>query len=199
MPEFHLPGLAEPAPAATAGATRRAPRTAAARRRRRRRVAGSGAARRSARAYVQRVTGLKLDAAVARLKRRGCRRRPCCARTPRWPWAARSTASRTTRRRGAHAARAVGRHAPRADGGGGAAGRRRREALSDSRVSFRRLTPAQIRATSPAASPWARPAPMRCRAGRRCTSAASTAATVASWACRCTKRRSCCAPFGFRL
>jgi hypothetical protein len=144
--------------------------------------------------YVRRVTGLKLDAALARLKQRGCRRRRCCARTPRWPWAAPSSASPGRRRCGPHAARAVGAHAPRADGGRRAAGAHPARGAEDSRVTFDRLTPAQVKAYVAGGEPRGKAGAYAIQ-GRapRPGFDASPAATRASWACRCTRPRSCCA------
>jgi septum formation protein len=49
-------------------------------------------------AYVQRVTGLKLDAAVARMKRRKLPPAPILCSDTTWQWAASFTASRKTRK-----------------------------------------------------------------------------------------------------
>ena len=76
---------------------------------------GAGALRASA------SPALKLDAALARLKRRGLPPAPVLCSDTTVALGRASTASRRTRRCGAHAARAVGRHAPRADGRGRAA------------------------------------------------------------------------------
>jgi septum formation protein len=97
--------------------------------------------------YVQRVTGLKLDAALARLKRRGLPPAPVlCADTT-------VARGRTIYGKPADAADAASMLRELA----GAthrvltavavqSGRTRRTALSDSRVTFARWTPAQIRA-----------------------------------------------------
>lgn len=98
-------------------------------------------------AYVQRVTGLKLDAAVARLRRRGLPPAPVlCADTtvalgrtiygkPRDD----RDAARMLRELAGTTHRVLTAVAVQA-------GRRRVQALSDSRVTFAALTPAQVRA-----------------------------------------------------
>lgn len=103
--------------------------------------------REAATAYVQRVTGLKLDAAVARLRRRGLPMAPVlCADTtvalggrilgkPADPADARATlAALSGRTHRVMTAVAV------------QAGRRRLQALNISRVRFAELTPSQIEA-----------------------------------------------------
>jgi septum formation protein len=97
--------------------------------------------------YVKRVTGLKLDAALARMKRRGLPMAPVlCSDTtvalgriiygkP----ADAKDAARMLRELSGKTHRVLTAVAVQA-------GRKRREALSDSRVTFARLTPAQIHA-----------------------------------------------------
>ena len=97
-------------------------------------------------AYVQRVTGLKLDAALARLARRGLPEAPVlCSDT---------TVALGRRIYGKPADAADARRMLRELSGtthrvltaiAAQAGRRRQQALSDSRVTFAALTPAQIR------------------------------------------------------
>ncbi|MBC5785353.1 septum formation inhibitor Maf [Ramlibacter sp. USB13] len=98
-------------------------------------------------AYVRRVTGLKLDAALARLKRRGLPAAPVlCSDTtvalgrtiygkPRDA----QDAARMLRELSAHTHRVLTAVAVQA-------GRRRLADLNDSRVTFAAMTPAQIRA-----------------------------------------------------
>jgi septum formation protein len=97
--------------------------------------------------YVRRVTGLKLDAAVARMRRRGLEPAPvlCSDTTVAMgraiygkPADARD-AARMLRELSGHTHRVLTAVAVQA-------GRRRAEALSDSRVSFAPLSPADIRA-----------------------------------------------------
>jgi septum formation protein len=97
--------------------------------------------------YVRRVTALKLDAAVARMKRRGLPPAPvlCSDTTVAMgrtiygkPGDARD-AARMLRELSGHTHRVLTAVAVQA-------GRRRAEALSDSRVSFAAMTPADIRA-----------------------------------------------------
>jgi septum formation protein len=98
-------------------------------------------------AYVRRVTGLKLDAALARLERRGLPRAPvlcsdttvALARTIYGKPADARDATRMLRELSAHTHRVLTAVAVQA-------GRRRLAALSDSRVTFAAMTPAQIRA-----------------------------------------------------
>jgi septum formation protein len=98
-------------------------------------------------AYVRRVTRLKLDAALARLERRGLPRAPvlcsdttvALARTIYGKPADARDATRMLRELSAHTHRVLTAVAVQA-------GRRRLEALSDSRVTFAAMTPAQIRA-----------------------------------------------------
>jgi septum formation protein len=97
--------------------------------------------------YVRRVTGLKLEAAVARMKRRGLPSAPVlCSDTTvalgRMIYgkpADAHDAARMLRELSGHTHRVLTAVAVQA-------GRRRAEALSDSRVSFAALTPADIRA-----------------------------------------------------
>jgi septum formation protein len=98
-------------------------------------------------AYVQRVTGLKLDAALERLRRRGLPPAPVlCSDTTvalgraiyGKPADARD-AARMLRELSGHTHRVLTAVAVQA-------GRRRLAALSDSRVTFAPMTPAQIRA-----------------------------------------------------
>jgi len=97
--------------------------------------------------YVQRVTGLKLDAALARLKRRGLPPAPVlCAdttvargRTIYGKPADAADAARMLRELAGTTHRVLTAVAVQS-------GRTRRTALSDSRVAFARWTPAQIRA-----------------------------------------------------
>ena len=98
-------------------------------------------------AYVRRVTGLKLDAALQRLRRRGLPSAPVlCSDTTvalgraiyGKPVDARD-AARMLRELSAHTHRVLTAVAVQA-------GRRRFAALSDSRVTFAPMTPAQIRA-----------------------------------------------------
>ena len=97
--------------------------------------------------YVQRVTGLKLDAALARLKRRGLPPAPVlCADTT-------VARGRTIYGKPADAADAASMLRELAGtthrvltAVAVQSGRTRRTALSDSRVTFARWTPAQIRA-----------------------------------------------------
>jgi septum formation protein len=98
-------------------------------------------------AYVQRVTGLKLDAALERLRRRGLPPAPVlCSDTtvalgrtiygkPRDG----DDAARMLRALSGHTHRVLTAVAVQS-------GRKRRQALSDSRVRFAAMTPAQIRA-----------------------------------------------------
>jgi septum formation protein len=98
-------------------------------------------------AYVARVAALKLDAAVARMKRRGLAQAPVlCSDT---------TVALGRMILGKPADAAEARHMLQALSGkthrvltavAVQAGRRRRHALSDSRVRFSALTPSQIRA-----------------------------------------------------
>jgi septum formation protein len=98
-------------------------------------------------AYVRRVTRLKLDAALARLERRGLPRAPvlcsdttvALARTIYGKPEDARDATRMLRELSAHTHRVLTAVAVQA-------GRRRLEALSDSRVTFAAMTPAQIRA-----------------------------------------------------
>ena len=97
--------------------------------------------------YVQRVTGLKLDAALARLKRRGLPPAPVlCSdttvargRTIYGKPADAADAARMLRELAGHTHRVLTAVAIQA-------GRRRLAALSDSRVTFATMTPAQVRA-----------------------------------------------------
>ncbi len=96
--------------------------------------------------YVQRVTGLKLDAAVARLKRRGLPAAPilcsdttvAMGRTIYGKPADTKDAARMLAALSGQTHRVLTAVAVQA-------GRKRLEALSDSRVSFAAMTPAQIR------------------------------------------------------
>ena len=96
--------------------------------------------------YVQRVTGLKLDAAVARLKRRGLPAAPilcsdttvAMGRTIYGKPADTKDAARMLATLSGQTHRVLTAVAVQA-------GRKRLEALSDSRVSFAAMTPAQIR------------------------------------------------------
>ena len=96
--------------------------------------------------YVQRVTGLKLDAAVARLKRRGLSAAPIlCSDTT-------VAMGRTIYGKPADAKDAIrmlaalsGQTHRVLTAVAVQAGRKRLQALSDSRVSFAAMTPAQIR------------------------------------------------------
>ena len=98
-------------------------------------------------AYVRRVTGLKLDAAVARMKRRGLPPAPVlCSdttvaldRTIYGKPADGADAARMLRQLSGATHRVLTAVAVQA-------GRRRLQALSDSRVTFAAMTPAQIRA-----------------------------------------------------
>ena len=98
-------------------------------------------------AYVQRVTGLKLDAALARLRRRGLPAAPvlcsdttvALGRTIYGKPADARDATRMLRELSAHTHRVLTAVAVQA-------GRRRFAALNDSRVRFAAMTPAQIRA-----------------------------------------------------
>lgn len=98
-------------------------------------------------AYVRRVTGLKLDAALARLARRGLPSAPvlcsdttvALGRTIYGKPEDERDAARMLRELSAHTHRVLTAVAVQA-------GRRRLDALSDSRVSFAALSPAQIRA-----------------------------------------------------
>ena len=98
-------------------------------------------------AYVQRVTGLKLDAALARLKRRGLPPAPvlcsdttvALGRTIYGKPADDADAARMLRELAGHTHRVLTAVAVQA-------GRKRHAALSDSRVTFAPMTPAQIRA-----------------------------------------------------
>ncbi|GAB3758187.1 Maf family protein [Ramlibacter monticola] len=98
-------------------------------------------------AYVRRVTGLKLDAAVARLARRGLPSAPvlcsdttvALGRTIYGKPEDGRDAARMLRELSAHTHRVLTAVAVQA-------GRRRLDALSDSRVTFAALSPAQIRA-----------------------------------------------------
>lgn len=98
-------------------------------------------------AYVRRVTGLKLDAALARLRRRGLPAAPvlCSDTTVAMgrtiygkPEDARD-AERMLRELAGHTHRVLTAVAVQS-------GRKRRETLSDSRVTFAAMTPAQVRA-----------------------------------------------------
>ncbi|MGV3569475.1 MAG: Maf family protein [Ramlibacter sp.] len=98
-------------------------------------------------AYVRRVTALKLDAAVARLRRRGLPPAPvlcsdttvALGRTIYGKPADAADASRMLRELSGATHRVLTAVAVQA-------GRRRLQAVSDSRVSFAALTPAQVRA-----------------------------------------------------
>ena len=98
-------------------------------------------------AYVQRVTGLKLDAAVARLRRRALPPAPvlcsdttvALGRTIYGKPDDEADAVRMLRELSGHTHRVLTAVAVQA-------GRSRRAALSDSRVTFAPMTPAQIRA-----------------------------------------------------
>lgn len=98
-------------------------------------------------AYVQRVTGLKLDAALARLRRRGLPAAPVlCSdttvargRTIYGKPADAADAARMLRELAGHTHRVLTAVAIQA-------GRKRLAALSDSRVTFAAMSPAQIRA-----------------------------------------------------
>jgi septum formation protein len=97
--------------------------------------------------YVQRVTGLKLDAAVARLQRRGLPLAPilcsdttvAMGRTIYGKPADAADAARMLRELAGHTHRVLTAVAVQA-------GRKRVQALSDSRVTFAPMTPAQVRA-----------------------------------------------------
>jgi septum formation protein len=97
--------------------------------------------------YVRRVTGLKLDAALARLKRRGLPPAPvlcsdttvALGRTIFGKPADDADAARMLRELSGRTHRVLTAVAVQH-------GRNRREALSDSRVTFDRLTPAQLKA-----------------------------------------------------
>lgn len=97
-------------------------------------------------AYVQRVTALKLDAALARLKRRGLPAAPvlcsdttvALGRTIYGKPEDAADAVRMLRELSAHTHRVLTAVAVQA-------GRKRHAALSDSRVTFAPMTPAQIR------------------------------------------------------
>jgi septum formation protein len=97
--------------------------------------------------YVQRVTGLKLDAALARLQRRGLAPAPvlcsdttvALGRTIYGKPADAADAARMLRELSAHTHRVLTAVAVQA-------GRKRVQALNDSRVTFSALAPAQIRA-----------------------------------------------------
>ena len=97
-------------------------------------------------AYVQRVTGLKLDAAVARMKRRGLQAAPvlcsdttvALGRTIYGKPEDAKDAARMLRELAGHTHRVLTAVAVQA-------GRRRLDALSDSRVTFAAMTAAQVR------------------------------------------------------
>jgi septum formation protein len=97
--------------------------------------------------YVKRVTGLKLDAALARLQRRGLPPAPvlcsdttvALGRTIYGKPADEADAVRMLRELSAHTHRVLTAVAVQS-------GRKRLDALSDSRVSFAAMTPAQVRA-----------------------------------------------------
>lgn len=98
-------------------------------------------------AYVRRVTGLKLDAALARLRRRGLPPAPvlcsdttvALGRTIYGKPADARDAARMLRELSGHTHRVLTAVAVQA-------GRRRLDALSDSRVTFAPMTPTQVRA-----------------------------------------------------
>jgi septum formation protein len=98
-------------------------------------------------AYVRRVTGLKLDAALARLRRRGLPPAPvlcsdttvALGRTIYGKPADAADAARMLRELSGHTHRVLTAVAVQS-------GRKRREALSDSRVRFAPMAPAQIQA-----------------------------------------------------
>jgi septum formation protein len=98
-------------------------------------------------AYVQRVTGLKLDAALARLQRRGLPAAPvlcsdttvALGRTIYGKPADAADAARMLRELAGHTHRVLTAVAVQA-------GRKRLAALSDSRVTFAAMSPAQVRA-----------------------------------------------------
>ncbi|NNU43094.1 Maf family protein [Ramlibacter montanisoli] len=98
-------------------------------------------------AYVRRVTGLKLDAALARLQRRGLPAAPvlcsdttvALGRTIYGKPADAADAARMLRELAGHTHRVLTAVAVQA-------GRKRLAALSDSRVTFEAMSPAQIRA-----------------------------------------------------
>jgi septum formation protein len=97
--------------------------------------------------YVKRVTGLKLDAALARLQRRGLPPAPvlcsdttvALGRAIYGKPADEADAVRMLRELSAHTHRVLTAVAVQS-------GRKRLDALSDSRVSFAAMTPAQVRA-----------------------------------------------------
>jgi len=97
--------------------------------------------------YVQRVTALKLDAAIDRLERRGLPPAPvlcsdttvALGRTIYGKPGDSRDAARMLRELSGHTHRVLTAVAVQA-------GRRRRAALSDSRVTFAKLTPAQVKA-----------------------------------------------------
>lgn len=97
-------------------------------------------------AYVQRVTGLKLDAAVARMKRRGLQAAPvlcsdttvALGRTIYGKPQDAKDAARMLRELAGHTHRVLTAVAVQA-------GKRRLDALSDSRVTFAAMTAAQVR------------------------------------------------------
>lgn len=98
-------------------------------------------------AYVRRVTGLKLDAALARLRRRGLPPAPvlcsdttvALGRTIYGKPADARDAARMLRELSGHTHRVLTAVAVQA-------GRRRLDAVSDSRVTFAPMTPTQVRA-----------------------------------------------------
>jgi septum formation protein len=144
-------------------------------------------------AYVARVTALKLDAAVARMKRRGLAPAPVlCSDTT-------VALGRIILGKPGDASEA--RHMLQALSGkthrvltavAVQAGRKRRQALSDSRVRFSTLTPSQIRAYVDTGEPLGKAGAYGVQGGRPPSSSGSQAATRASWGCRCSRPQRCC-------
>ena len=107
-------------------------------------------------AYVQRVARAKTQAALARLRRRGCRPRRCCAPTRPWHRRHHPRQAAGRRRCGADAAAAFRAHPPGADRGGGGSGGATEllAATQVSRVRFCRLKPAQVDAYIESGEPF---------------------------------------------
>lgn len=97
--------------------------------------------------YVQRVTALKLDAAIERLKRRGLPPAPVLCSDTTVAWGRTIYGKPEDERDAARMLRELSGRTHRVlTGVAIQSGRRRAAALSDSRVTFAAMTPAQVRA-----------------------------------------------------
>jgi septum formation protein len=148
-------------------------------------------------AYVQRVTALKLEASLARLKRRRLPNAPVlCADTTvalgrrilgkpaDEAEAARMLADLAGQQHRVLTAVAVGKS--------GARGDRTWAALSTSWVTFEALSAAQIRRYVDSGEPMGKAGAYGIQGARACGSATSAAVIRASWACPRTRPRRCC-------